>query len=144
MDVKALNVVEEMNKIEQNAEKEINKDAVVVDISKETSESQIERPEKSRTKSRKEKERKMKTEKHITSIPTTVAQAKKSFVEFSYASKDGFERFEAVKAAKDIIHDAIRHTGGDMPKELLNAYEGLADVMDRIKDIELDVIRQGR
>lgn len=89
-----------------------------------------------KTKTRKDAEKKMKNDKITTD--------KYNFVEFSYSSKDGFERFEAVKTAKEIVHNAVKHTGGDMPKELMNAYEGLADVMEHIKDIELNVIRRGR
>lgn len=89
-----------------------------------------------KTKTRKDVEKKMKNDKITTD--------KYNFVEFSYSSKDGFERFEAVKTAKEIVHNAVKHTGGDMPKELMNAYEGLADVMEHIKDIELNVIRRGR
>ena len=66
------------------------------------------------------------------------------FVEFSYSSEYAFARFEAVKQACDIIRDAIRKTGGDMPRDLMDAYEGLNNVMEHIKAVELDVIKVGR
>lgn len=127
-----VNVVEELKKLEQNTDKkDILMECEDVVDGGSTKANHI------KPKRRKESERKMKAEKNNASV-------KNHFVEFSYASKDGFERFEAVKEAKEIIRNAVRRTGGDMPKELLNAYEGLADVMDHIKAIELDVIRRGR
>ncbi len=66
------------------------------------------------------------------------------FVQLSYSSKDAFERFEAVKKAHDILHDAVTETGGDMPEKLLNYYEELNEIMDKIKREELDVISVGR
>lgn len=126
-----VNVVEELKKLEQNADK---KDILME--CEDVTTSPI-KPNHTKSKRRKESDGKMKSEKNNASV-------KNHFVEFSYASKDGFERFEAVKEAKEIIRSAVRRTGGDMPKELFNAYEGLADVMDHIKTIELDVIRRGR
>ena len=66
------------------------------------------------------------------------------FVEFSYSSQDAYKRFEAIRKANDIVAEAIRQTGGNMPKELIDAYEGLNKVMQHIKSVELDVIRVGR
>lgn len=68
----------------------------------------------------------------------------RKFVEFSYSSQEAFARFEAVKQANAIIADAIRRTGGNMTKELIDAYEGLDKVMEHIKSVELDVIKVGR
>lgn len=72
-----------------------------------------------------------------------VVQERK-FVEFSYSSQDAFLRFEAVKQANNIICQAIRQTGGNMSEELVDAYEGLDQVMEHIKMVELDVIKEGR
>ena len=68
----------------------------------------------------------------------------RKFVEFSYSSQDAFLRFEAIKQANNIISQAIRQTGGNMSKELVDAYEGLDQVMEHIKMVELDVIKEGR
>ena len=68
----------------------------------------------------------------------------RKFVEFSYSSQEDFARFEAVKQANAIIAEAIRRTGGNMTKELIDAYEGLDKVMEHIKSVELDVIKVGR
>lgn len=66
------------------------------------------------------------------------------FVKLTYSSEDAFKRFEAVKQANDILHNAVCETGGDMPEKLLNYYEELNTLMDTIKREELDVISVGR
>jgi hypothetical protein len=66
------------------------------------------------------------------------------FVKFSYSSEYAFKRFEAIKLATKIVEDAVRATGGDMPKELLDAYEGWNNIGNKIKEVELDVIKVGR
>lgn len=68
----------------------------------------------------------------------------RKFVEFSYSSQDAFLRFEAIKQANNIICQTIRQTGGNMSEELVDAYEGLDKVMEHIKMVELDVIKEGR
>lgn len=75
---------------------------------------------------------------NITKLPKT------KFIEFSYSSKDAFSRFESIKEANDIIKNAVRKTGGDMPRDLVDAYEGLNNVMEHIKDIEMKIIKVGR
>lgn len=68
----------------------------------------------------------------------------RSFVKFSFSSQEGFARFEAVKETQDILRRVIESTGGNMSTELINAYEGLNSVMERIKDLELSLIKFGR
>lgn len=68
----------------------------------------------------------------------------RQFVEFSYSGKDAMLRREAVKEASDLMRAAVRKTGGSMPKELIDAYEGLNEVMEHIKRVELTVIGIGR
>ena len=55
------------------------------------------------------------------------------FVQFSFSAKDSFSRFEAVKEAQDILKNAITKTGGNMSTDLMEAYEGLNVVMEKIK-----------
>ena len=71
-------------------------------------------------------------------------EEKRGFVKFSYSSEDAFKRFEAIKLATKIVEDAVRDTGGDMPRELLDAYEGWNNIGNKIKEVELDVIKVGR
>lgn len=66
------------------------------------------------------------------------------FVKFSFSSQDSFARFEAVKETQDILRRAIESTGGNMSTELIDAYEGLNTVMERIKDLELSLVKFGR
>jgi hypothetical protein len=68
----------------------------------------------------------------------------REFVEFSYSSTEAFQRREAVKSANEHIKDVVKKTGGNMPKELIEAYEGLNQVMEHIKKVELEIIRVGR
>lgn len=74
----------------------------------------------------------------------TVNIHKNDFVEFSYSSADAFKRREAVKKANEHIRQIVKETGGNMPAELIDAYEGLNQVMEHIKKVELEVIRVGR
>ena len=69
---------------------------------------------------------------------------KREFVQFSYSSIDAMKRREAVKKASDHIQLAVKETGGSMPKELVDAYEGLHQVLEHIKKVELSVIEIGR
>lgn len=144
-----VNVAEELKRQEKDTGRkdmlmvysDIDREAPATEFKKPAGEYKAEsvKPHSANTKAkRKESNRKMKEEKNNTIVK------KPHFVEFSYASRDGFERFEAVKEAMDIIHNAVRHTGGDMPWDLIDAYDGLADVMEHIKAIELDVIKRGR
>ena len=66
------------------------------------------------------------------------------FVNFSFSAQDSFSRFEAVKEAQDILRNAIDKTGGNMTSDLINAYEGLNAVMEKIKTLEIDIVRVGR
>lgn len=66
------------------------------------------------------------------------------FVNFSFSAKESFSRFEAVKEAQDIMKSAINNTGGNMTSDLIDAYEGLNAVMERIKTLELDLVKFGR
>lgn len=66
------------------------------------------------------------------------------FVNFSFSAQDSFSRFEAVKEAQDILRNAIDKTGGNMTSDLINAYEGLNAVMEKIKALEIDIVRVGR
>lgn len=66
------------------------------------------------------------------------------FVQFSFSAKDSFSRFEAVKEAQDILKNAIAKTGGNMSTDLMEAYEGLNAVMEKIKALEIDIVRVGR
>ena len=66
------------------------------------------------------------------------------FVNFSFSAQDSFSRFEAVKEAQDILRSAIDKTGGNMTSDLINAYEGLNAVMEKIKALEIDIVRVGR
>lgn len=66
------------------------------------------------------------------------------FVNFSFSAQDSFSRFEAVKEAQDILRNAINKTGGNMTSDLINAYEGLNAVMEKIKALEIDIVRVGR
>lgn len=66
------------------------------------------------------------------------------FVKFRFSSQDSFSRFEAVKEAQNIMSDAIEDTYGNMTTELINAYEGLNSLMERIKALELDLVRLGK
>lgn len=66
------------------------------------------------------------------------------FVQFSFSAKDSFTRFEAVKEAQDILKNAISKTGGNMSTDLMEAYEGLNVVMEKIKALEIDIVRVGR
>ena len=66
------------------------------------------------------------------------------FVEFSFSSEDAFKRRESVKCAQEHIRSMVKKTGGNMPTELIEAYEGLHQVMEHIKKVELEVIRVGR
>lgn len=66
------------------------------------------------------------------------------FVQFSFSAKDSFSRFEAVKEAQDILKNAIAKTGGNMSTDLMEAYEGLNAVMEKIKTLEIDIVRVGR
>ena len=66
------------------------------------------------------------------------------FVQFSFSAKDSFSRFEAVKDAQDILKNAIAKTGGNMSTDLMEAYEGLNAVMEKIKALEIDIVRVGR
>lgn len=66
------------------------------------------------------------------------------FVKYSFSAADAFARREAVKECNDIIGSVIASTGGNMPTELIDAYEGLHQIMEHIKRVELDVIRVGR
>ena len=66
------------------------------------------------------------------------------FVNFSFSAQDSFSRFEAVKEAQDILRNAIDKTGGNMTSDLINAYEGLTAVMEKIKTLEIDIVRVGR
>lgn len=68
----------------------------------------------------------------------------KEFVQFSYSSADAFKRREAVKKASEHIRQVVKETGGSMPKELIDAYEGLHQVLEHIKKVELSVIEIGR
>ena len=68
----------------------------------------------------------------------------REFVEFSYSSTEAFQRREAVKSASEHLKTAVKKTGGNMPKELVEAYEGLNQVMEHIKKVELEIIRVGR
>ena len=68
----------------------------------------------------------------------------KRFVNFSFSAQDSFSRFEAVKEAQDILRNAIDKTGGNMTSDLINAYEGLNAVMEKIKALEIDIVRVGR
>ena len=73
-----------------------------------------------------------------------VLEQKNGFVQFSYSSEDAFKRFEAIKLATKIVEEAVRETGGDMPRELFEAYEGWNNIGNKIKEVELDVIKVGR
>ena len=66
------------------------------------------------------------------------------FVQFSFSAKESFSRFEAVKEAQDILKNAIAKTGGNMSTDLMEAYEGLNVVMEKIKTLEIDIVRVGR
>ena len=66
------------------------------------------------------------------------------FVNFSFSAQDSFSRFEAVKEAQDILRNAIDKTGGNMTSDLINAYEGLNAVIEKIKALEIDIVRVGR
>lgn len=81
--------------------------------------------------------------KAVTTQETTV-NTKREFVEFSYSSEDAFKRREAVKKAGESIKQVVKETGGNMPNELVDAYEGLNQVLEHIKKVELEVIRVGR
>lgn len=66
------------------------------------------------------------------------------FVEFSYSSEDAFKRREAIKSAQEHVRSVVKETGGNMPHDLIEAYEGLHKVMEHIKKVELEIIRVGR
>ena len=66
------------------------------------------------------------------------------FVKYSYSSEEAFARRETIKKADERIGRVVAETGGNMPKELVDAYEGLHRIMDHIKSVELEVIRVGR
>ena len=68
----------------------------------------------------------------------------RKLVKFSFSSKDSFARFEAVKEAQNSLSKAIENTGGSMPTELIDTYEGLNSIMERIKDLELGLVKYGR
>lgn len=68
----------------------------------------------------------------------------RKLVKFSFSSKDSFARFEAVKEAQNCLRIAIENTGGSMPTELIDTYEGLNSIMERIKDLELGLVKYGR
>ena len=68
----------------------------------------------------------------------------RKLVKFSFSAKDGFARFEAVKEAQNCLRRAIENTGGSMPTELIDTYEGLNSIMERIKDLELGLVKYGR
>lgn len=71
-------------------------------------------------------------------------EMKREYVQFSYSSTDAFKRREAVKKASEHIKQTVKETGGSMPKELIDAYEGLNKVFEHIKKVELSVIEVGR
>lgn len=84
-------------------------------------------------------------EKAKTAMKEHVATAKPhEFVEFSFGSEDAFKRREAIKSAQEHVRNCVKKTGGNMPTELIEAYEGLHQVMEHIKKVELEVIRVGR
>lgn len=66
------------------------------------------------------------------------------YVKYSYSSEEAFARRETIKKADERIRRTVAETGGNMPKELVDAYEGLHKIMEHIKSVELDVIRVGR
>ena len=68
----------------------------------------------------------------------------RKLVKFSFSAKDSFDRFEAVKEAQNCLRRAIENTGGSMPTELIDTYEGLNSIMERIKDLELGLVKYGR
>ena len=68
----------------------------------------------------------------------------RKLVKFSFSAKDSFARFEAVKEAQNCLSRAIENTGGSMPTELIDTYEGLNSIMERIKDLELGIVKYGR
>ena len=49
-----------------------------------------------------------------------------------------------MKEAQDILKNAITKTGGNMSTDLMEAYEGLNVVMEKIKALEIDIVRVGR
>lgn len=75
---------------------------------------------------------------------SSTVETKREFVQFSYSSTDAFKRREAVKEASEHIQQVVKKTGGSMPSELIDAYEGLHKVLEHIKKVELSVIEIGR
>ena len=76
---------------------------------------------------------------------TSVPQTKPcGFVQYSFSASDAFARREVIKDCDAAIKDVVAATGGNMPTELIDAYEGLHQIMEHIKRVELDVIRVGR
>lgn len=66
------------------------------------------------------------------------------YVQYSFSAADAFARREVIKDCDAAIKDVVAATGGNMPTELIDAYEGLHQIMEHIKRVELDVIRVGR
>lgn len=66
------------------------------------------------------------------------------FVQYSFSAADAFARREVIKDCDKAIKDIVAATGGNMPTELIDAYEGLHQIMEHVKRVELDVIRVGR
>ena len=89
-------------------------------------------------------ENKNTTEMKTTKEVKEVLKNAHEFVEFSFSSEDAFKRREAVKSAQEHVRSVVKKTGGNMPSELIEAYEGLHQVMEHIKKVELEVIRVGR
>lgn len=78
-------------------------------------------------------------------VEKTSAPIKPSgFVQYSFSAADAFARREVIKDCDKAIKDIVAATGGNMPTELIDAYEGLHQIMEHVKRVELDVIRVGR
>jgi len=86
----------------------------------------------------------VKKEMQKVNVQSVIEAPKHEFVKFSYSSKDAFDRREAIKAAVEMVENAVAATGGDMPKALLEAYESWNQVGKTIQDMELGVIKVGR
>ena len=78
---------------------------------------------------------------NVTEVKEVITEG---YVKYSYSSEEAFARRETIKKADERIRRTVAETGGNMPKELVDAYEGLHKIMEHIKSVELDVIRVGR
>lgn len=77
-------------------------------------------------------------------LETVNAEQREAFVEFSYSSKDAFERFEDLKRAQAIIRESLIKTNGHMPKFVVEEYEALNDHIEKLKGMNLNIIGSGR